>query len=82
LLTAVDSDARPLTIDYDLSRISDEAVQGIACFSFILVLDKLSGLASHLLSKDCSQLLWNEASSHAGGSTADLKICYKMAIQD
>jgi len=26
----VDSDARTLTIDYDLSRISDEAVQGIA----------------------------------------------------
>jgi len=30
LRAAVDSDARPLTIDYDLSRISDKAVQGIA----------------------------------------------------
>jgi len=30
LRDAVDSDARTLTIDYDLSRISDKAVQGIA----------------------------------------------------
>jgi hypothetical protein len=30
LRTAVDSDAHTLTIDYELSRISDEAVQGIA----------------------------------------------------